>query len=188
MRHSDRCSRVLSLKIEARAKFDEWRDVTVDVAGSGTRLKQPAMILSMVDFPEPLVPKMPKTSPLCTLNDTLSIALNSLNMSSCFAKATAYSFKLFNCSLAMLKTIDTWSTLIITGRVSEASSCAGAAGKRGGIYNLGHECRLYVEDELFFRISLKTSSPMTKVIIAMPKQTRFSLRLGIQLYIAMSRK
>ena len=26
----------------------------------------------------------------------------------------------------------------------------GAAGKRGGIYNLGHECRLYVEDELLF--------------------------------------
>ena len=92
--------------------------VQVPSVGSST----PAMILSMVDFPEPFVPRMPNTSPLRTVNDTPSSARNSLNISSRFARAMAYSFKLLSCWDAMLKTMDTRSTSTMTGRSSTVAA------------------------------------------------------------------
>ena len=67
----------------------------------------------MVDLPEPFVPRMPNTSPCFTSKETSSSARNSLKRSSRFKAAIAYSLMLFSCSLAMLKIMDTWSTLIM---------------------------------------------------------------------------
>ena len=84
------------------------------------------MILSMVDLPEPLVPRMPNTSPLRTVNDTSSSARNSLNISSRRASAMAYSFKLLSCWFAMLKIMDTWSISTMGARSSRVASSSGA--------------------------------------------------------------
>ena len=73
----------------------------------------PAMIFRMVDLPEPFVPRMPNTSPCLTSKETSSSARNSLKRNSRFAAAITYSLMLFSCSLAMLKIMDTWSTLIM---------------------------------------------------------------------------
>ena len=68
------------------------------------------MILSMVDLPEPFVPTKPKTSPRFTVNEMSFKARNSLNMSLPFTSARKYSLRLFRRSLAILKTMLTWST------------------------------------------------------------------------------
>ena len=51
------------------------RPLTSIVPLSGGRMR--ASILSIVDLPEPLRPKMPSASPFGTLNDTSSTAVNS---------------------------------------------------------------------------------------------------------------
>ena len=70
----------------------------------------PAMHLSMVDLPEPLVPTRPTTSPWLTLNETWLRARNSLKNSSCFMALMKYSLRLVSTSEAMLKIMETSST------------------------------------------------------------------------------
>ena len=72
----------------------------------------PAMHLSIVDLPEPLVPTRPTTSPRRTLKLTWSSARNSLKKSSCLMILMKYSLRLLSCSLAMLKIIETSLTSI----------------------------------------------------------------------------
>ena len=75
----------------------------VPFVGSST----PAMILSMVDLPDPFVPMMPNTSPFFTSNETSSSAVKPSKKSLRRAIWMAYSFKLLSCSDAMLKIMDT---------------------------------------------------------------------------------
>ena len=70
----------------------------------------PAMHLSIVDLPEPLVPTRPTTSPWLTLNETWLRARNSLKNSSCFMALMKYSLRLVSTSEAMLKIMETSST------------------------------------------------------------------------------
>ena len=63
----------------------------------------PAMIFSMVDLPEPLVPTRPTTSPRRTLNEMSLSARNSLKNSSWRMSLMKYSLRLVRDSDAMLK-------------------------------------------------------------------------------------
>ena len=89
----------------------------VPLEGSST----PAMILSMVDLPEPLVPTRPKASPRFTSNEMSSRALNSLKATSPRAKAIKYSFSELNCSEAILKISETPFTATTVSASSEGS-------------------------------------------------------------------
>ena len=93
------------LWVKARAELDERGDVarTVQVPSLGS--STPAMILSMVDLPEPLVPTRPTTSPRPTLNEMCFKARNSLKNSSWCMILMKYSLRLVSDSEAMLKTM-----------------------------------------------------------------------------------
>ena len=78
----------------------------------------------MVDLPEPFVPTSPKASPRLTSKDMSSSARNSLNFTSCLIAAMKYSLRELNCSFAMLKISDTWST-----RTTVSASGAGRGGR-----------------------------------------------------------
>ena len=80
----------------------------------------PAMHLSMVDLPEPLVPTRPTTSPGRTLNEMWSSARNSWKKSSWRMILMKYSLRLLSCSLAMLKTMETSLTSIVYSLVEES--------------------------------------------------------------------
>ena len=86
------------------------RTVQLPSLGSST----PAMILSIVDLPDPLVPTRPKTSPRRTWNEMPSSARNSLNMSSRRTILMKYSLRLVRRSLAMLNTMETLRASTIT--------------------------------------------------------------------------
>ena len=88
----------------------------VPLEGSNT----PAIIFNKVDFPDPLVPNIPNTSPFLISSEISSRALNSLKRSSCLAKAIIYSLRLLSCSFAMLKIMETWSIFTIVS-LSESS-------------------------------------------------------------------
>ena len=79
---------------------------TLPSLGSST----PAMILSIVDLPEPLVPTRPSTSPFFTLKETCLRAWNSSKNSSCLTSLMKYSLRLSSLSEAMLKIMVTSST------------------------------------------------------------------------------
>ena len=85
----------------------------------------PAMILSMVDLPEPLVPTRPNASPRFTLKLMWFSARNSLNLSSWRASAMKYSLRELNCSEAMLKIMETSSTSMTV--------CASSGGMLGRV-------------------------------------------------------
>ena len=95
--------------------------------------KTPAIIFSIVDLPDPLVPIMPKTSPFFTTNDMSSSAVNPSKNNSRRAILMRYSFKLFNCSDAMLKTMETWSTLTMSGRLSTGLEVSELSSERADV-------------------------------------------------------
>lgn len=128
--------------------------VHVPSVGSST----PAIILSKVDLPEPLVPNMPNTSPFLTSSETWSRARNSLKRSSLRARAMAYSLRLFMVSLAMLKTIDTSSTLIIVSLGVASSSEKEASPKNEVLIVSGISTHLYIEDEFLFKLTENNES------------------------------
>ena len=113
--------------------------------------RTPAMILSSVDLPEPLVPRIPKTSPSFTSSEMSSRARNSLKRSSLRASAMKYSFRLLSCSFAILKTIETWSTWIIVFR--SWSSEKALIPSEPVLTTSGIEHSLNVENEFLFGFS-----------------------------------
>ena len=90
------------------------RTTQLPEVGSST----PAITLSMVDLPEPLVPTRPTVSPRLILNEMFLRALNSSKNSSRFMILMKYSFRLLSCSDAMLNTMVTSLTSI-----AYSSSC-----------------------------------------------------------------